>query len=317
MYVQSARGTRARILGCDVSARLDEAGPAVAPRPPPATPPSPACIPIRFPPLPPFLLPDMASRSTTGGDGGSGGGSSAAGSGGGGGAVAPFVFPPFHAFPPAYTVQPAAATRARQVELWVACILDYCRHYRLFWLGVEGHGGLFRNDAVEYVFLPSSFVLCGWSLRGARGRKGGGVGGGKVGGRVWGWEGGDGGVGRGDVRISAASAQVAWEGRAGRGVAATSLESGRTPLSSTVHLPSARQFSTGGKNGGGAAASAAATPPPTLGARPWVPGRGHLPSSPPLPPPGSPDNPLTRGTLTPLCPLGPSALYAGGRDAAV
>jgi len=72
---------------------------------------------------------------------------------GGGGPVAPppgsFAFPPFHAFPPAYTVQPTAATRARQVELWVACILDYCRHHRLFWLGPEGHGQLFRNDAVE------------------------------------------------------------------------------------------------------------------------------------------------------------------------
>ena len=66
-----------------------------------------------------------------------------------------FAFPPFHAFPPAYTVQPTAATRARQVELWVACILDYCRHHRLFWLGPEGHGQLFRNDAVEYVGLGS------------------------------------------------------------------------------------------------------------------------------------------------------------------
>ncbi|GAB0489125.1 hypothetical protein MMPV_000341 [Pyropia vietnamensis] len=88
----------------------------------------------------------MASRSTPG----DGSGSLAGGPGsGGGGPVGPFVFPPFHAFPPAYTVQPTASTRARQVELWVACILDYCRHYRLFWLGVEGHGGLFRNDQVD------------------------------------------------------------------------------------------------------------------------------------------------------------------------
>ncbi|KAK1863282.1 hypothetical protein I4F81_005840 [Pyropia yezoensis] len=140
----------------------------------------------------------MASRSTTGGDGGSGGGSSAAGSGGGGGAVTPFVFPPFHAFPPAYTVQPAAATRARQVELWVACILDYCRHYRLFWLGVEGHGGLFRNDAVDRRLSPKDahFFLSALVSRGG-GRWEGTAGGGGAAAAV----GGSGSSGAGGGRV--------------------------------------------------------------------------------------------------------------------
>lgn len=44
---------------------------------------------------------------------------------------ASFAFPPWHQYPPLYTIQPCARTRERQLYLWRRLILDYCEH---FWI---------------------------------------------------------------------------------------------------------------------------------------------------------------------------------------
>lgn len=70
---------------------------------------------------------------------------------GGGGGDGAFKFPPFHSFPPSYTVQPVDGTRSKQVQLWCDLIRDYCRAHRIFWLDVASdHAALlFRNQAID------------------------------------------------------------------------------------------------------------------------------------------------------------------------
>lgn len=62
-----------------------------------------------------------------------------------------FKFPPFHAFAPSYTLQPVAATRAKQTTLWCDLIRAYCRHHCIFWLDTADTSisELFRNDAIN------------------------------------------------------------------------------------------------------------------------------------------------------------------------
>lgn len=47
-----------------------------------------------------------------------------------------FVFPQIHSFPPFYTLQPNALTRASQLRSWSSLIQAYCRHHRLFKLHI-------------------------------------------------------------------------------------------------------------------------------------------------------------------------------------
>lgn len=48
----------------------------------------------------------------------------------------PYKFPPHYAFPPFFTLQPVAATRASQLASWSAHVQQYCRHHRLFALSL-------------------------------------------------------------------------------------------------------------------------------------------------------------------------------------
>lgn len=61
-----------------------------------------------------------------------------------------FKFPPFHSFPPSFTVQPSPSTRAKQTQLWCDLIRAYCRHHRIFWLDTasDAAAALFRNEAI-------------------------------------------------------------------------------------------------------------------------------------------------------------------------
>ena len=43
-----------------------------------------------------------------------------------------FAFPQIHSFPPFYTLQPNALTRASQLRSWSSLIQAYCRYHRLF-----------------------------------------------------------------------------------------------------------------------------------------------------------------------------------------
>lgn len=43
----------------------------------------------------------------------------------------PFSFPPVHAFPPFYTLQPNTTTLHSQQRQWSSLILSYCRHHRI------------------------------------------------------------------------------------------------------------------------------------------------------------------------------------------
>lgn len=62
-----------------------------------------------------------------------------------------FTFPAFHGFAPSFTLQPVAATRAKQTALWCDLIRAYCQHHRIFWLDTADVDAraLFRNDAID------------------------------------------------------------------------------------------------------------------------------------------------------------------------
>lgn len=62
-----------------------------------------------------------------------------------------YKFPPFHSFPPAFTVQPVDGTRSKQIQLWCDLIRDYCRVHRIFWLDIASdHASkLFHNKAID------------------------------------------------------------------------------------------------------------------------------------------------------------------------
>jgi ESCRT-II complex subunit VPS25 len=61
-----------------------------------------------------------------------------------------FPFPEFHGYPPYFTLQPVEETRRKQLELWRALILDYCRAQRLFLIPAGGAGfPPFANAAID------------------------------------------------------------------------------------------------------------------------------------------------------------------------
>jgi ESCRT-II complex subunit VPS25 len=61
-----------------------------------------------------------------------------------------FAFPEFHGYPPYFTLQPVVETRRKQLELWRALVLDYCRAQRLFIIPAGGAGfPPFANAAID------------------------------------------------------------------------------------------------------------------------------------------------------------------------
>ena len=79
-----------------------------------------------------------------------------------------FRYPPIHAFPPFYTIQPNPISRAQQLSQWRALVLDYCRHYRIFSLSplpssssdldavADPHKTLFANQSIQRCLSPES-----------------------------------------------------------------------------------------------------------------------------------------------------------------
>ncbi|XP_031501787.1 vacuolar protein sorting-associated protein 25 [Nymphaea colorata] len=60
-----------------------------------------------------------------------------------------FKFPPFFSYPPYFTLQPVRDTRQKQVELWKELITDYCKHQKIFVIGLEEEFPLFSNPIIE------------------------------------------------------------------------------------------------------------------------------------------------------------------------
>lgn len=81
-----------------------------------------------------------------------------------------FRFPPVHAFPPFYTLQPNPVSRSQQLSQWRTLILDFCRYHRIFTLAPlptrdapTGHGeaadphkSLFANRAIQRSLSPEA-----------------------------------------------------------------------------------------------------------------------------------------------------------------
>lgn len=81
-----------------------------------------------------------------------------------------FRFPPIHAFPPFYTLQPSPASRGQQLSQWRTLILDYCRYHRIFSLSplpgtsdtsakseaADPHKSLFVNRSIQRSLSPES-----------------------------------------------------------------------------------------------------------------------------------------------------------------
>jgi len=61
-----------------------------------------------------------------------------------------FQFPWQYTFPPFFTLQPHAETRAKQLSAWRSLVLDYCQHGGIVAVDVAhlARSPLFRNDAI-------------------------------------------------------------------------------------------------------------------------------------------------------------------------
>eukprot|EP00434_Breviolum_minutum_P027871 symbB.v1.2.024656.t1/scaffold2352.1/size103767/2 len=59
-----------------------------------------------------------------------------------------FQFPAFYHLPPFFTLQPHAAVRAKQLELWKQLISEYCSFHRLFIIDLTEEP-LFRNGQLS------------------------------------------------------------------------------------------------------------------------------------------------------------------------
>eukprot|EP00741_Cyanophora_paradoxa_P003275 tig00000691_g3183.t1 len=61
-----------------------------------------------------------------------------------------FKMPPWHDWPPAFTVQRAAATQQKQLQLWSQLVCDYCRAYNLQALELnDPNSPLFANSRIQ------------------------------------------------------------------------------------------------------------------------------------------------------------------------
>ncbi|CAJ1364104.1 unnamed protein product [Effrenium voratum] len=67
-------------------------------------------------------------------------------------AMSGFQFPGFYQLPPFFTLQPNAAVRTKQLELWKQLASEYCKAKRIFVLGLDHE--LFRNAELQRQ-LPS------------------------------------------------------------------------------------------------------------------------------------------------------------------
>lgn len=69
-----------------------------------------------------------------------------------------FVFPPMYSFPPFFTLQPAADTRERQLQMWCELVLSYCSHHKIDQLDFDSstlqRSPLFCNEGLSRRLKP-------------------------------------------------------------------------------------------------------------------------------------------------------------------
>jgi ESCRT-II complex subunit VPS25 len=102
-----------------------------------------------------------------------------------------FPFPPHHAYPPLYTLQPNLTTRTRQLHLWRDLLLSYCTHHRIYRLVVIDaiQSPLFNNQKIgKRLSLKDLREILSWVC-------------GKEGGERAEWIGGDGKGKEGEVWV--------------------------------------------------------------------------------------------------------------------
>ena len=66
--------------------------------------------------------------------------------------MAAFLYPPFYAYPPYFTLQPVEETRAKQVQAWKALIFDFCVHHNIHTVSADDHA----DGTVDVLPDPSS-----------------------------------------------------------------------------------------------------------------------------------------------------------------
>ena len=70
-------------------------------------------------------------------------------------------FPWQHSFPPFYTLQPHAETRAKQLEAWRRIVLDYCQRRSIAAVDVSqfrAEAAVFRNDEIGRKISDETFA---------------------------------------------------------------------------------------------------------------------------------------------------------------
>ena len=78
-----------------------------------------------------------------------------------------FKFPWQYSFPPFFTLQPHAETRAKQLSAWRSLVLDYCQHGGIAAVEVAdlARSPLFRNDAIGRRLDDKVHNLCIYGAR--------------------------------------------------------------------------------------------------------------------------------------------------------
>jgi ESCRT-II complex subunit VPS25 len=91
-----------------------------------------------------------------------------------------FPFPPHHAYPPLYTLQPTLTTRTRQLQLWRDLLLSYCEHHRIYRLVLisAAQWPLFNNTQIsKRVSLKDLNEILAWVVSKEGGERGEWIGG--------------------------------------------------------------------------------------------------------------------------------------------
>ncbi|KAL5000507.1 ESCRT-II complex subunit-domain-containing protein [Aspergillus recurvatus] len=81
----------------------------------------------------------------------------------------PFHFPPNYSFPPFFSLQPNANTRAVQLQRWSSLIQSWCRHHRIYKINlIEAiESPLFRNTTLKkQLGLSDARTVLDWMCKG-------------------------------------------------------------------------------------------------------------------------------------------------------
>lgn len=68
-----------------------------------------------------------------------------------------FIFPKIHSFPPLYTNQPNATISTHQLDSWCQIILQYCEHYKITSMAIDGTVKYSQIQDLDTEKLPPLF----------------------------------------------------------------------------------------------------------------------------------------------------------------